>query len=481
MAIIEVKGGRVTYENGTWFTYGQNGRKEINPPDQARKVFYTIRDYVRDRWSFGPVRGDWMLCFPFTETNGDMGIEAPAYKIIDRHKLPNAYSMIRDEVSRVGNDYPLPAGYWEQAFMSLVRGRGTPERDIAGNVVAHEVLVERLTASQSRTLDLLVDNPRLRVLGGAGTGKTWIAMEQARRWSRQGLRVGFLTYTKGIARYATKVFANGPASDSPAFVGSFHQLATTWGVQIPADAAQDYWDVTVPHIMLDLARELPDDERFDAWVVDEAQDFADSWWTALLAASRDQSNVRLLVAQDDRQAVFGRQGSPPGFLATVRLNENMRNCKEICTGLNLLTGDSLEPQGPDGERIQIVFSDDAIADADGIVDELLEKGWDYKDIALLTTKHRHQMQVMMMESPSGDYWEQLWDNTEIFYSTVAAFKGLERPVIVLALNGFHDHAEARDILYTGMSRARDLLVIVGARDVLRTVLGEQVLRQLTAR
>ena len=37
--------------------------------------------------------------------------------------------------------------------------------------------------------------------------------------------------------------------------------------------------------MARLARELPDGKRYDSVVVDEAQDFAETWWDAVIGAS----------------------------------------------------------------------------------------------------------------------------------------------------------------------------------------------------
>ena len=56
--------------------------------------------------------------------------------------------------------------------------------------------------------------------------------------------------------------------------------------------------------------------------------------------------------------------------------------------------------------------------------------------------------------------DHLWllDADEVFYTTVQSFKGLERPVVVLAVNGFNFDAVEREILHVGMSRARSLLV-----------------------
>lgn len=59
------------------------------------------------------------------------------------------------------------------------------------------------------------------------------------------------------------------------------------------------------------------------------------------------------------------------------------------------------------------------------------------------------------------------------------FKGLERPVVVLAVDGFRDGV-ARDVLYTGLSRARDQLVVVGNLETIRAAAGDELCRRLTA-
>ena len=59
------------------------------------------------------------------------------------------------------------------------------------------------------------------------------------------------------------------------------------------------------------------------------------------------------------------------------------------------------------------------------------------------------------------------------------FKGLERPAVVLAIDGFRDDATARETLLVGMSRARDQLVVCGDPDELRRVGGKELAKKLT--
>jgi len=69
----------------------------------------------------------------------------------------------------------------------------------------------------------------------------------------------------------------------------------------------------------------------------------------------------------------------------------------------------------------------------------------------------------------------------VFCGHVLGFKGLERTAVVLAVlavNGFREPGRARRMLYTGLSRARVLLVVVGPRAEIECLGGEAVRRRL---
>jgi len=85
--------------------------------------------------------------------------------------------------------------------------------------------------------------------------------------------------------------------------------------------------------------------------------------------------------------------------------------------------------------------------------------WNLGEIALLTTKHRHPIQLNK-DVDKEAYWSELWEESDVFYGTVMGFKGLERSVVVLAVNGFQNDADVENVMYVGMTRARDRLVVV---------------------
>ena len=80
VAVIEVKGGRVSYTDGEWTLTGitdPNYRRRISPIDQARKAKHALRRYLdrQPEWSLGLVRSSWFVVMPETEVTGDFGPE----------------------------------------------------------------------------------------------------------------------------------------------------------------------------------------------------------------------------------------------------------------------------------------------------------------------------------------------------------------------------------------------------------------------
>jgi hypothetical protein len=75
---------------------------------------------------------------------------------------------------------------------------------------------------------------------------------------------------------------------------------------------------------------------------------------------------------------------------------------------------------------------------------------------------------------TDEYWRDFHANEGEFYGHVLGFKGLERSVVVLCVNGFKDMGRAREQLYVGLSRARSLLVVVGDSELLEEAGGREL-------
>ena len=124
-------------------------------------------------------------------------------------------------------------------------------------------------------------------------------------------------------------------------------------------------------------------------------------------------------------------------------------------------------------------TDEALDAADSEVEALLDEGWDPANIALLTTGHRHpEQQAQTDRHGQVGYWRSFWEGEDVFYGHVLGSKGLERAAVVLCINEAGDRDRARERLYVGMSRATDVLVVVGDPAVVRRIGGHEVAKRL---
>ena len=179
--------------------------------------------------------------------------------------------------------------------------------------------------------------------------------------------------------------------------------------------------------------------------------------------------------------MFARQGDVPIDLPPFELDENVRNTKRIVQVFGSLGTSVQRYRGADGPPVVFrqCLSEAAVAAADDQVDRLLGKGWDSGDIAVLTTKRRHPEHQNVLDLHGYDgYWDAFFDEEDVVYAHVLGFKGLERRVVVVAVDGFREPARAREVLYVALSRARSRLVVCGDLALIGQVGGEGVRRRL---
>jgi hypothetical protein len=485
IAVVEVKGGSVSLREGEWHQVGGGLDKVIHPVDQARICKYLLRGHLdrHPRWTAANPRLVHLVALPATTLPPDFFVpDLPRWMVLDKTDVPHAASRIEDALRRVVDqpDPPLPQDVDD--LVDCLAGAAIPQQDLLAELAEREAASDLLTRDQADVLDRLVYLPRVEIRGGAGSGKTWLAVEKARRLAAEGKKVALMCYSRGLAEFLVRRVGTLRRRERPAYVGTFHNLGIGWGVPPGSDDDSAYWEEFLPTRMESLAQELPKNERFDAIVIDEAQDFAESWWSAILASLRDPENGCLYVFADEGQRVFARQGRPTVDLVPIPLDENLRNTKQIAGTFSSPAPSQMRIRGQSGVPVRFVHCaiEDAVEVADDEAVALLDSGWPNDAVALLTTGSRHPVQAERQLAGQDVYWSSFWDDEDLFYGHVLGFKGLERPAVVLAVNGFRDEARAREMLYVGLSRARDLLVVCGDLGLIRRVGGEAVARRLSA-
>jgi hypothetical protein len=360
---LEVKGGEVWHDGDSWWQWRGGREHKIDPVRQARDACYALRDFVeRDApWIQGRLRWDHVVVLPHAEVGEDFGLpECPRWKVIDRDDLPALVDKLRHVLVRQEIDRPLLTDRGITQLATALSDRGLPQRSVVGRALANQDDADALTEHQAVILDAIQRLNRVEIRGGAGSGKTFLAVEQARRVSARGQRVALVCYFHGLASYLKRVTANWSRRQRPAYVGEFHDLGRLWGApegpdeSLRSEDTVQFWEHDLPLQITELAAQLAPGHRFDAIVVDEAQDFADAWWDPLLAALSDEEAGGMYVFTDEGQRVFSRHGSPPVPPVPLVLDHNLRNTRQIANGFQPLVDLPMRFLGGEGPAVRFV-------------------------------------------------------------------------------------------------------------------------------
>jgi hypothetical protein len=480
VGVIEVKGGTVwSDEHDVWWMERAGKKKQIeNPMAQVETARHALHRFLEKAGSpAAKARTQHLVVLPHTSVpeNFDPS-ECPRAQVVDREQLARVVPILRDLVEKGSGHAPLDASD-VPAFVNLFVQQLVPDATAAA--AEHEERAEQMAVQQLDVLDLLSRQKRFTLIGGAGTGKTVLAVEQAHRLAQEGKRVALVCYSRGLGRYLQQRAATW--KKPPAYVGLFHDLALQWGAPPPPEGDKSaYYEEELPRFLGEAAVGRPD--LFDAVVVDEAQDFGDLWWPSLMECLKDKANGGVFIFMDEGQRVFQRKGAAPVDGEPFLLRRNFRNTKRIAQTFGSLAADEVRFHGHEGTNVRFVqcSAEDAVSMADDVVDALLDV-WEPGQIALLTTKNRHPIHREIVEFHGDEaYWDVYFEGEDVFYSSVSGFKGLERTCVILTVNGFSSEAQAKEMLYVGLSRARSQLVVVGDLEEIAKVGGEGVRRRLEA-
>jgi len=485
-AVIEVKGGDVRRQNGVWEQRQQGIWRNIHPVAQAQDCRHVLQRSLA-RWASQAEHSRCVHLVALPDRDTDARFEAPELPralLIDRQDLKQVVDTVRQAIELYGDGSAPLSGAGTVEMTRLLTGPNLAAADIFAFHAEHEERVRQLTQDQTSILGLLRNQHRVAIVGGAGSGKTWLALEQTRRLAKAGQSVALVCYSRGLARFLQGVTAEWRRDEQPSYVGLFHELPVRWGAPQGAEDDSAWFEEELPALLGDLAADRPAADRFDSIVVDEGQDFSASWWPPTLLALKDRDAGGLYVFLDEGQRVFDRLGTAPIELAPFPLDRNIRNTKHIAQVFGSLGLEQSRYEGLDGPPVRFIpcRTADAVDAADTEVERLTQvEGWPPGQVALLTTNHRHPVQVEMVEGVGVDaYWDDFFAGDDVFYGHVLGFKGLERPVVVLAVNGFRDLPRAKEMLYVGLSRARTQLVVCGDPDLIAQVGGEGVRKRLTS-
>ena len=498
---LEVKAGDVKRKDGMWlYKYGTDRRESARSPfQQASEAMHSVRNYVVGqnallkhvlfysavvftRIDFDENSSEWhqWQFIDRTEVNRQpvshwcMEILRSAHKHVSTRQTSGWYDPSSAKPTRKQTD----------AIAKLLRPDFDYFRLPREEVAETDLELLKYTENQFKALDALEENPRTLFKGLAGTGKTLIALEAARRSTADGKKTLFVCFNKMLGAWLAEQ-AEKIASETGGEIrcGTLHSiLLATADCDVTDSTDAKFWHETLPALAIEKLLQADDDAYvYDQLIVDECQDFVEEGYFDFLdlgLAGGLSAGSWAIFGDFEKQAVYGHKVDAQALLAArspghtvFRLTDNCRNAFPVAKSIEFLCAPDpgykkILHQGRSAE-ISVSFISDQEAQAKRLEVELLtlSKKFDENDIVVLSARADKRSCAGKLNASGRDKVRlrklTSTDGTKgIRFGSIHAFKGLEAAAVVITdIDSIKSEYE-QSLLYVGMSRARQKLVLL---------------------
>jgi Nuclease-related domain/AAA domain len=461
LLVLEIKGGGVHVENGRWFSVDRHGAVHPikNPYEQAMASKHALLKWLRNKGITGVDIGHAVV-FPHLDTVPALGPAATPEITIVR---PDFLKM-ESAIVRGAKHWSMAANLAEPDIKKLV-GLLAPtvrlRRGLSEASAAAESRLIELTAEQIAAFAGLRSTRGGLILGGAGTGKTVLAIARAQQLQRDGFKTLLVCYNEILGKeLSSSLGATGISA------GTFHSLcfreASHAKLAFPSNASAGWWETGAPELLIEACS--INRTAFDAIIVDEAQDFSPFWLDALRCLISRREDAPFYAFADPRQDLWKRSWlSNRDFPFCFELRRNLRNTHPIAEKVCACIREPIEPpfgaDGPPAKWRDLRDDRRPMPEIIAAVEQLLEEGFGPQNLVVLCSSSRWVSQLR--EHSVGPYSFGTWRSKGIPVETVARFKGMESEAVVLVLEGGESDLD-RTAAYVGISRGRTVLVVLAA-------------------
>lgn len=499
---LEVKAcSKLKCQDGLWY-YGFNREPDPRGPfKQASQAMHSLRNWlVKCRPDLSRVVFWSAVAFPYIEFKKTSEEWHPWQVIDSRAFRARPISSLIEAVLNNARDFlqNCHAAAWfhpesrepfpEQceAIAKVLRPNFEFIESAKIQAIRRDEELKRYTEEQFIALDAMESNPRVAFVGPAGTGKTLLAIEAARRGRAAGRKVLFVCFNRLLGKWLEEQISNL----NPLVVTSTlhrHMLKIT-GQQLKPHASQDgsFWHDELPLQAIEkLLESEGEDFVYDELVVDEAQDilrnnyldFLDLSLKGGLATGRWR-----FFGDFEKQDIYNNAGlsleefikSRGGHAPVFSLRVNCRNTPRIAALAQLLS--QLQPGytkvlRPDNriepELHYYCSEEDQQQLLVQILQKMYEEGFSGSDIVILSPKASGQCAIKVNTIPWKDRIKpyETAGKGHIGYCTVHAFKGLEAGVVIVTDVDRVTGPGANNLFYIALTRALHRLVVLAAETV----------------
>lgn len=493
---IEVKHGGISRKNGDWcFTnrYGETKRNGTGPFEQQSKTMNSIRKYIinkikhkkemRDRFE----RILWGSGVAFTSMKEfiDFGPEGHSWQVLTKNGLNLPIGSYISTLSKGAHREHSSKGWYDvnkarptkkdcEDLVKILRGDFDINYSEINRMIDNESRIEDYTKEQFSMLDFVNFNPRCLITGGAGTGKTLMALEVAKRKTSQNLNVGLFCFNKRLgeklANSTNHITAN---KESIIFCGTLHKYMLNHTNPIHPKNIEDqnqFFSEILPLNFLIENDDIEENQKLDFLILDEAQDlitqnYLEVFDSILKGGIRNGNWIMFgdfsnqAIYSDDSIKIYEILNSYSSFIRFPPLKINCRNTKKIAEQNTLLTGVELPEftsRNHEGNTVSCKYpkTKDHPKEIQDILLGIEKRGIPMSKVTLLSPK-RIENSVLN----ENDFVLKMIEKG-VQHSTIQSFKGLENTIILLYDFDDLTSTQMQKLLYVGISRATQELYMV---------------------
>lgn len=490
---LEVKGGRIKRKDGVWCfidRFGRVNKKAESPFAQASSGMFSLKNNIESKFGhtglvfgYGVLTPDVKLDIESPEWDQHIVYDQqdtgyPIEKYIERlskywkNKVGNQKTTVKssDIVKYLRGDFELAVPLW------------TEIQDAESEMVF-------FSSEQYRALDQMESNPRIIFSGGAGSGKTMLAVERARRSAFSGKRVLLLCYNKLLGAKLENEIQNFGETKNLVHAESIHKffmknivdsgLTKELEDKAANSTEKELYDQYFSELFIEAIEKL-DVEKFDILILDEGQDLlSENYLLALdciLKGGMKEGKWTVFLDPGAQARLFNRFSKESyEYLRSLgapeyRLDLNCRNTVQIATQASVVSGfptGNARVQGPKVEYITYKSETDQALEIVDLVNCLVEKEEiPPGSITILSTRNKDRMSLVTSGVKLPKYFAELNeknivsnDKGSTFFGSVQSYKGLENNVIIYCDVDKLNDDWIESVNYVGMTRPREKLYV----------------------
>lgn len=321
---VEVKGGQgLRIENDEWFLIEKEGERKLNksPYEQSEKNMRYFKSYYEKQYNniFNGVYGSIVIFPNFTIDNYDFLSNRAPELTIDYNGMSDLNNRIKKAFIfwKGKSNNLLFTPDQKEKFLKLVQKRIAISAAAGALIEDKEKQFEMINRVQDEYIYMLDNYKQFYIKGGAGTGKTCIALKLIKKKFLENKKCLMLSYSKELSEYFKTQLSNELVD-----IFTIDEL-----IELNVDPKEFDEEYT------DLSKKIDSKniKKYDVIVVDEGQDFNEetAYFTRMHLKEQDKSEI--YVFYDDTQNLYNRTFKNE-FMIDVKpflLRENLRNTANI--------------------------------------------------------------------------------------------------------------------------------------------------------